>query len=229
MQRSCAALAFAAALLVAVPAHSRAATPTTIGPVLDGAFASVDTYWHQTEAAAGRPAPSAGHVWVPSGGHVSTACGAAADDNSAFYCATDDTIYIGEAFASGLANGTLTGLPGQQAGFGRAAGDVAVDYVVAHEYGHNMQQETGTLVGHTRALPTELNADCLAGTWAGWANKRGQLTSSDLQQMLDAAAAVGDFEMLSREHHGTPQERRDAVQTGIRGGTPSACDSYLQQ
>ena len=229
MQRSCAALAFVAACLAAVPAHSWATTPATIGPVLDGAFASVNTYWQQTEAAAGRPAPSARHVWVPPGAHVNTACGVQADDNSAFYCATDDTIYISETFASGLSNGTLTNLPGEQAGFGRAAGVVAVDYVVAHEYGHNIQQETGTLVGHARALPTELNADCLAGTWAAWAYKRGQLTSSDLQQMLAAAAAVGDFEMLSPQHHGTPEERRDAVQTGIRAGSPSGCASYLQQ
>ena len=229
MQRTCAALAFVAALLVVVPAHTWATTPANIGPVLDGAFASVDTYWHQTEAAAGRPAPSAHHVWMPPGARVNTACGVQTDDNSAFYCATDDTIYISEAFAGALSEGTLTGLPGEQAGFGRAAGDVAVDYVVAHEYGHNIQQETGTLVGRTRALPTELNADCLAGTWAAWAHERGHLTSSDLQQMLDAASAVGDFEMLSPEHHGTPQERRNAVQTGIRGGSPSACDSYLQQ
>jgi predicted metalloprotease len=189
---------------------------------------SVDTYWHQTFAAAGRPAPSVQHVWVAPGAKVDTACGAQAADSSAFYCPTDDTIYIGQAFASAIDHGVASGLPGQQAGFGRAVGDFAVAYVVAHEYGHNVQAETGQLAGRTRALPTELNADCLAGTWASWSYGQGKLTDADVKQAVDAALAVGDFDYLSPQHHGTPTERRDALLTGLHDGHWSACDRYLK-
>jgi predicted metalloprotease len=202
-------------------------TPSTIAPYLDSVLGDVDTYWHQMDAADGRPAPSVNHVWVAPGAKVNTACGAQAADSSAFYCPTDDTIYIGQTVATSLYNGVLTGLPGQQAGYGRAVGDFAVAYVVAHEYGHNVQQEKGELAGRTRALPTELNADCLAGTWARWAYGQGRLDPGDAQEALDAALAVGDFDFLSPQHHGTPQERRDALLTGLRSDSPQACNPYL--
>jgi predicted metalloprotease len=227
-RRVCAALSvFVVLLVLGGPAPASAAQPPSITPLLDNVLGSVDTYWHQTLAAAGRPAPSVQHVWVVPGAHVATACGAQAGDQSAFYCSADDTIYVGQVLASAIDQGVATGLPGQKAGFGRAAGDFAVAYVVAHEYAHNVQQENGTLAGRTRALPTELNADCLAGTWAGWAYGQGRQDSADVQQELDAALAVGDFDLISPEHHGTPQERRDALLTGLRDGSPSACDGYL--
>jgi predicted metalloprotease len=165
---------------------------------------------------------------VVPGGKVNTGCGAPAGDTSAFYCPTDDTIYVGQAFAGAIYNGVIAGLPGQQAGFGRAAGAFAVAYVIAHEYAHNVQQEDGVLAGHMFAMPTELNADCLAGTYARWDYAQGGLDASGVQQALDAALAVGDFQFLSPQHHGTPQERRDAVLTGFRDGATSACNSYLK-
>jgi predicted metalloprotease len=214
-------------LLLGSPLQARAAEPAAIAPFLDDVLGSVDTYWHETFAAEGRPAPSVRHIWVVPGGRVDTACGAQAADDAAFYCPADDTIYVGQAFADALYDGTLRGLPGERAGFGHAAGDFAVAYVVAHEYAHNVQEESGILVGRTRALPTELDADCLAGTWASWAYGQGQLDSGDVQEALDAALAVGDFDFLSPQHHGTPQERRDALLTGLRSGKPAACDQYL--
>jgi predicted metalloprotease len=233
-RHACTALSVLAVLLLLVgPPRARAAEPATIAPsaiapFLDKVLTSVDTYWRETDAAAGRPAPSVGHVWVVPGARINTACGVQAADSAAFYCPADDTIYVGQAFAGALYNGALSGLPGQQAGFGRAVGDFAVSYVIAHEYGHNVQQESGTLAGRSRALPTELNADCLAGTWAQWAYGKGQLDAGDMQEGLDAALAVGDFDILNPQHHGTPQERRDALLTGFRAGSPSACDRYLR-
>jgi predicted metalloprotease len=202
-------------------------TPAAIAPYLDTVLTSVDAYWRQADSADGHPPPSVNHAWVAPGAHVNTACGAQADDNAAFYCPNDDTIYIGQSFAASIYNGVAVGLPGQKAGFGRAAGDFAVAYVVAHEYGHNVQQESGILAGRTRALPTELNADCLAGTWAAWDYGQGQVTSAQVKEALDAALAVGDFDFLNPQHHGTPQERRDALQTGLDGGGRAACDRYL--
>jgi predicted metalloprotease len=203
------------------------AAPTPIAPFLDRVLASVDTYWRQTDAAEGRPAPSVNHVWVVPGGKVGTGCGVSAGDTAAFYCPSDDTIYIGQAFATALYNGVLGTLPGEAAGFGRAVGAYAVAYVVAHEYGHNVQQERGVLAGRPFALPTELNADCLAGTWTRWDYGQGKVSTADVEHVLDAALAAGDFDFVSPQHHGTPQERRDALLTGLRSGSPSACDPYL--
>ena len=216
-------------LVLGGTSQAQAAEPAPIAPYLDSVLGSVDDYWHQTQAAAGRPAPSVLHSWVAPGGRVETACGAPAADDAAFYCPVDDTIYVGQAFARALYDGVLQGLPGQKAGYGKAAGDFAVAYVVAHEYAHNVQQEGGLLDGRTRALPTELNADCLAGTWAKWEYGKGKLTDADVQEALDAALAVGDFDYLNPQHHGTPQERHDALQTGMQSGKPSDCDQYLSR
>jgi predicted metalloprotease len=76
-------------------------------------------------------------------------------------------------------------------------------------------------------LPTELDADCLAGTWGRWADAQGRLDTGDVQEALDTAMAIGDFDFLSPQHHGTPRERRDALLTGLRSGSPAACDRYL--
>ena len=216
-------------LLVGGAPQAQAADPATIVPLLDDTLASVDLYWHEELAAEGKPAPSVLHAWVVPGGQLATACGATAGDAAAFYCSVDDTIYIGQAFAGALYDGVAEGLPGQKAGYGRAAGDFAVAYVVAHEYAHNVQNESGTMVGQTRALPIELNADCLAGTWARWADAQGRLAPGDMQEALDAALAVGDFDYTSPQHHGTPQERHDALQTGLQSDSPAACDQYLQK
>jgi predicted metalloprotease len=229
LQRLCAALSLIALFLaLAGPAQASTGDPGPISPILDNDLASVTTYWGQTFAAEGRTAPSVQHTWVAPGATVSTGCGANANDTSAFYCPTDDTIYIGQSFASALYDGVANGLPGQQAGFGHAAGQFAVAYVVAHEFGHNIQQESGQLAGRMQALPTELNADCLAGTWAHWDYGQGKMDDAGIKQVLDAALAVGDFDFLSPQHHGTPQQRRDALLTGFDKGTESACAPYLQ-
>jgi predicted metalloprotease len=225
-RRGWTALCLVVLLLVGTAPPAGATSPAQIVPVLDGAFASVDAYWHQTQAAAGLPAPSVRHVWVAPGAHVPTACGVPADDkNPAFYCKPDDTIYVSETFAGAISEGRL---PSEQANLDVVAGNVAVAYVVAHEYAHDIQHEDGIDVGRTRALPLELNADCLAGTWIRWAYGQGAVDDAGIQQALDAALAVGDFDLVSPQHHGTPTQRRDAVLTGIRGGTPAACDGYLQ-
>ncbi|WP_121254891.1 neutral zinc metallopeptidase [Solirubrobacter pauli] len=211
---------------LALPATSIAA-PTPLTPFLDGLLSNVTTYWDQTDAALGRPAPAVGHVWVAPGAKVATACGAEADDGSAFYCSADDTIYVGQRFAGELYDGVLASLPGQRAGFGRAAGAVAVGYVIAHEFAHNVQAERRLPTNPLHVLPIELNADCLAGTYTRWAYGQGEVTDAQVEQVLDAALAVGDFDFLSPQHHGTPRQRRQAVLTGFDSGRPAACDAYL--
>jgi predicted metalloprotease len=78
------------------------------------------------------------------------------------------------------------------------------------------------------AKPYELQADCFAGTWAHSGYEERLLQPDDLEEATNAVLAVGDFEIGSTRHHGTPQERRDAVLAGFNSGEPSACGRYLR-
>ena len=101
--------------------------------------------------------------------------------------------------------------------------------MLAHEYAHNLQQELGVFDNRVTATakPFELQADCLAGTWANSVYEQGELEPGDLEEATNAALAVGDFDVGNAQHHGTPQERRAALLTGFRSGEPSACARFL--
>lgn len=138
---------------------------------------------------------------------------------------------MGQQFAADLYAGALRGLPGEAAGYGRAAGDFAVAYVVAHEYAHNLQQELGVFDNSVSpsARPFELQADCMAGVWAFSVFAKGDLEEGDIEEATNAALAVGDFDVGNEQHHGTPEERRDALLAGFNTGDPSICRRYLPQ
>jgi len=204
-------------------------TPETIDVFMTRVLTDVDRYWTRTFATADLPAPSVRFVAVAPGRFRLTACGVPAGDSAAFYCPGDDTIYVAQQFAADLYRGLLRGLPGERAGFGRAAGDFAVAYVLAHEYGHNLQQELGTFdndVGRS-AKPFELQADCFAGTWANSVYAQGLLGPDDIEEVTNAALAVGDFDVGNAEHHGTPEERRAALLVGFETGEPAQCNQFL--
>src|SRR3954451_12851721 len=200
----------------------------TIDQFLTAVLQSVNAYWTKTLTANGLPARSISADWVPPGEQVATSCGPAGAD-AAFYCPPDDTIYVSQAFAAALWKGVVHGLPGERAGYGHAAGDFGVAYVVAHEYAHNVQNELGIFarVSGPTAEPMELQADCLAGAWGNSVYKQGLLEPGDVQEAIDTALAVGDFELGSAQHHGTPQQRREAWLLGFQGGDPSACGRYV--
>ena len=203
--------------------------PTTIDAFLTELLQDIDTYWTRTFEAADLPTPRVRYDWVAPGAFVLTACGQPADDRSAFYCSADDTIYVAQRFAADLYAGVAEGLPGESAGYGRATGDFAVAYVLAHEYAHNLQHELGVFDNSVTdaARPFELQADCMAGTWANSVYEQGLLQPGDLQEATDAALAVGDFDVCNAQHHGTPEERRDALLAGFESGEPAVCNSYL--
>jgi predicted metalloprotease len=203
--------------------------PTTIEAFLTDILEDVDRYWTRTFAAAGLPEPRVGYHWIAPGAIALTACGTPVDDSVALYCPADDTIYVGQQFAADLYRGVLENLPGETAGYGRAAGDFAVAYVVSHEYAHNLQHELGIFDNRVTpgARPFELQADCMAGTWAYSVYAAGDLQAGDLDEATSAALAVGDFDVGNAQHHGTPTERRQALLTGFRTGDPSACERYL--
>jgi uncharacterized protein len=203
--------------------------PTTIDAFLTELLQDIDRYWTRTFEASGLPEPQVRYLWITPGAVALTGCGVPADDRSALYCPADDTIYVAQRFAADLYEGVAEGLPGQSAGYGRATGDFAVAYVLAHEYAHNLQHELGVFDNRVTesAKPFELQADCLAGTWANSVYAEGLLQPGDLEEATNAALAVGDFDVGNAQHHGTPQERRDALLAGFQSGEPSVCSRYV--
>jgi predicted metalloprotease len=210
--------------------RSRGRTGTeTIDQFLSDILSSIDAYWTKTLAASRLPEPHVSYDWIAPGRRAFTGCNTVADDSAAFYCPNDDTIYFAQRFAAELYQGVARGLPGQSAGAGRAAGDFGVAYVVAHEYAHNIQNELGLLkLGRgSVAKPFELQADCMAGTWGNSVYEQGLLSPGDVEEAMNTALAVGDFDVNNEQHHGTPEERRDAWLSGFRGGDPAVCRHFV--
>jgi predicted metalloprotease len=210
------------------------AQPTTIEGFLTGVIQDVDTYWTGVFRDAGLQEPRVTYAWIPAGQTASGACddgSGSLGDQAALYCPGDDTIYISEQFATDIYDGALDqALPGSSQGYGRTMGDFAVAYVVAHEYGHQIQDELGAFQRYGDRVPTsafELQADCYAGTWANSALEENRLEDGDVQEALDAALAVGDFDVNDPGHHGTPEQREEAWNHGFKAGDPSSCDAYL--
>ena len=206
--------------------------PETMEQFLTAVTKDVDAYWTQIFESSGLPEPRVSYTWIPAGQTAASACGDALGDSAAAYCPGDDTIYISEQFAADIYSGALDqALPGSSQGYGGTTGDFSVAYIVSHEYGHQIQNELGLFDRYGQDVPTmafELQADCYAGTWAKSAYDENRLEDGDLQEALDAALAVGDFDTSDPQHHGTPKQREDAWTTGFESGDPSACSSYLQ-
>lgn len=178
-------------------------------PDLDRELADLRAAW--STAVSGTTATV---IVVPSGQRVATACddGSAtyATSDDAFYCDVDDTIVLGADVISET-----------QRDFG--AGGIA--FLLAHEYGHNLQVETGVdAYDSATAKPVELHADCLAGAYLADALHRGTIDAAALDQARAAAYAVGDDAVDDPDHHGTSQERLDALNRGISGAD---CKTYL--
>jgi uncharacterized protein len=203
--------------------------PQDMSQFLTAVTKDVDSYWTGVFKDAGRPEPRVSYAWIPSGQAASSGCGDQGE-TAAAYCPADDTIYISEDFATGIYDGTLDqSLPGSAQGYGSTNGDFAVAYIIAHEYGHEIQDELGLYQKYGNQLPTmafELQADCYAGTWAKSAADAGRLDQGDVQEALDTTLAVGDFSS-DAGHHGTPEQRADAWNTGFHGSSPSSCDTYM--
>jgi predicted metalloprotease len=209
--------------------------PQTMEQFLTAVTKDVDTYWTGVFEESGLPEPRVTYNWIPAGQTAASACGDGSGtlgDSAAAYCLADDTIYISQQFASDIYNGALDyALPGSAQGYGGTMGDFSVAYIVAHEYGHQIQDELGLYQQYGATLPTmafELQADCYAGSWAASADEENRLDEGDLQEALDAALAVGDFDGGSPGHHGTPEQREAAWYSGFQSGDPSSCSEYLQ-
>lgn len=175
---------------------------------------------------------------------VRTGCGAADSGTGPFYCPADDKVYIDLTFYRLLAD---------QLG---APGEFAQPYVLAHEYGHHIQDLVGTEAQMRRdqqrhpdqenelSVKLELQADCYAGVWAKGAaattDKDGDkifkvLDDQDIQQGIDTAGQIGDDTLQKRSGgtinpaeftHGTSEQRQQWFRTGYGSGDPRDCDTF---
>jgi hypothetical protein len=198
------------------------------------ALTSLNETWAPAFARAGVPFEEPVLDLYRDGQVTPQGCGSATSAVGPFYCPADYGIYIDTGFYTQLAEMSGTG------------GDFARLYVIAHEYGHHIQNLTG-LAGQIRSqqqrspqqsnqlqVRMELQADCYAGVWAG--KNRDLIETGDMQEGLRAASAIGDDTLMSRSGqritpenftHGTSQQRMDALRRGLESADDTACDTYF--
>ena len=168
-------------------------------------------------------------------GGVRSGCGPASSAMGPFYCPSDQGIYLDTSFYD-----TMESRMG-------AGGDFARYYVMAHEYGHHIQNLTG-VAGQIRSaqqqnrnranelqVRMELQADCYAGVWAG--KNRNLIEPGDMEEGLRAASAIGDDTLMRQAGrrvnpesftHGSSAQRVEALRLGMNSADDSVCDQYLQ-
>lgn len=206
-----------------------------------GTVNSVQDYWQDAlPADVGRQYRAAKTVIYD--GATQSPCGTASNQTGPFYCPSDERVYIDASFFDELTSR-----------FGADGGALAQEYVVAHEYGHHVENILGFLAkgqdGRTGPLSggvrIELMADCMAGVWANHAASTQDadgntllkpLTRADIDSALSAAAAVGDDHIQEELGggnvnqdtwtHGSSESRQKWFLAGYEGGTVNACDTF---
>jgi len=169
-------------------------------------------------------------------GATQTGCGYASAETGPFYCPADRRVYFDLDFLVQLQNQ-----------FG-ATGDLAAQYIVAHEFGHHVQNLTGQNqppagyrgTDNEWSVHVELQADCYAGVWAYDAARRTNdqglplfESPDEINEAMNAAASVGDDRIQLQTQgrtnpetytHGTSEQRVEAFTTGYQSGDPASCD-----
>lgn len=162
-------------------------------------------------------------------GQISSACGYASAATGPFYCPGDYKLYLDFSFFNELRREF------------KAPGDFAQAYVIAHEFGHHIQNLTGDMDKVQRAgqnnrlsVALELQADCYAGVWANFAAKQGRVEAGDAEEAIRAAAAVGDDVIQKRTQgfvvpdsftHGSAQQRMQYFAKGMQSGDMRQCQT----
>jgi len=212
-------------------------TNDKMGQFVNSVTVDIQTFWDERFRASGDDYPETVTVLFTDG--TQTGCGAASSATGPFYCPADQKVYLDPGFFDELSRR-----------FG-APGDFAQAYVIAHEYGHHVQDVLGTMDqvqqqqtssnANELSIRLELQADCLAGMWANWvmahpdqANVES-ITDEDVREGLNAAAAVGDDRIqeqatgtIDKESwtHGSAEQRMQWFNVGFKQGNLDACDTF---
>ncbi len=196
---------------------------------------SLEQYWAKTLPEQNGAAFTPAQIITFSGG-VATGCGQATSQVGPFYCPADRQIYLDTTFFEDVLEGQLGG----------QGGDFVEPYVLAHEYGHHIQNQLGTMGKvktqqgpNSDAVRLELQADCYAGMWARDASDGDGillgLDRGDVDEALDSAKTVGDDRIQQKSGqgvnpdgwtHGSSEQRMKWFSTGYNEGTLAACDTF---
>lgn len=213
-------------------------TPEYVTNYLNAVVQDADRVWVDYFASIpGLTEPFVSYYVVPAGQQYTSSCGMTitTDHPNAYYCPTDvDGDFTGaiwlplETFMK-MWNGDI---------FGRQAiqtGDFAAAAVIAHEFGHHIQDELETQLklppikaaDGSKIAERELIADCFSGVWAYSAYESGYLEGTDVEEAVAGLNAIGDAQPGGSDPHGTPAQRSDAFLVGYNYGAPANCiNSY---
>jgi uncharacterized protein len=219
-------------------ADASGACSSELEQIVCGATADVQSYWQANlptfYGATYEPTKT---VFFTDG--TDTGCGQASSQTGPFYCPIDRLVYIDLGFMQALEQ-QLVG----------TTSDLAEQYIIAHEYGHHIQNLVG-INDHVQqaqqsdpgranqySVAMELQADCFAGMWVGDVAARGKLDSAaELKEALDAAAGVGDDRIQEKTQgridkeswtHGSAEQRQTWFTRGYNSGDPKQCDTFSE-
>ncbi len=202
-------------------------------------LADTESVWSGVFAEAGRRYPATTLVLYR--GSTVSGCGPASAGMGPFYCPEDQKVYVDLGFFEDMNNE-----------YG-AGGDFAQAYVLAHEVGHHIQNQEGTLAQVQKAkqqvkgevkknqlqVRLELQADCYAGIWANHAHRQFDiLEEGDLEEALVAAAAIGDDRLQKQARgfaiphtftHGSSKQRVEWFARGVKNGRLSDCETFAAE
>jgi len=203
-----------------------------------GAYASLDVFWAENAASVNADYHSPEAFLFDQS--TTTGCGNATSATGPFYCPPDESIYIDTSFYDEL-----------RSRFGATGGPLAELYVVAHEWGHHIQNLNGSFANADRSdtgpgsdtIRLEVQADCFAGAWVAGASTTKDAsgvaflqapTEAQIADALDAASVIGDDRIQESAGvevqpetwtHGSSEQRQRWFLTGLQGG-PTACDTF---